>query len=120
MHTMRRSDSDKNTRLLLQHVHAGRRGSEICRLPCLLNLLRHRAESMCADIGGRTFQCMGAAAQGLRILLREAKKMQAGEEPFGPSHGAAYRNRAWSGLLPRNDNFLSDPAAQKMMETIVP
>jgi hypothetical protein len=72
----------------------------------------------------RTKEHLGTADMAVialrRILLREAKKMQNGEEPFGPSHGAAYRDRAWSGLLRRNDNFLSDPEAKKMMATIVP
>jgi hypothetical protein len=54
------------------------------------------------------------------ILLREAKKMQNGEEPFGAGRGAAYRIRAWSGVSPRNDHVLPDPAALKKMERLVP
>jgi phthalate 4,5-dioxygenase len=88
-----------------------------------------REQDGCVTLGmgpivDRTKEHLGTADMAVialrRILLREARKMQSGEEPFGPSHGVAYRNRAWSGLLPRNDNFLSDPEALKMMETMVP
>ena len=88
-----------------------------------------REQDGCVTLGmgpivDRTKEHLGTADMAVialrRILLREAKQMQNGEEPFGPSHGAAYRDRAWSGLLRRNDNFLSDPEAQKMMATIVP
>lgn len=72
----------------------------------------------------RTKEHLGTADMAVialrRILIREAKKIQAGEEPYAPYHGAAYRNRAWSGVLPRRDDFLGDPEAQKMMETVVP
>lgn len=55
-----------------------------------------------------------------RILLREAKNMQKGEQPYAPYHAEAYRPRAWSGVLPRRDTLLDDPKAQEMMVTLVP
>jgi hypothetical protein len=72
----------------------------------------------------RTKEHLGTADMAVialrRILLREAKNMMNGQEPHAPAHPESYRNRAWSGVLPRNDDFLGDPEAQKMMATIVP
>jgi hypothetical protein len=55
-----------------------------------------------------------------RILIREAKNIVKGEEPVAPSKPELYRNRAWSGVLPRREQFLEDPAAKEMMLTLVP
>ena len=55
-----------------------------------------------------------------RILMRAARALEGGEEPYAATHGDCYRDRAWSGVLPRNDDFLNDPAAQQMMLSEVP
>jgi phthalate 4,5-dioxygenase len=55
-----------------------------------------------------------------RLLIRAAKALQEGEEPYAPSHGDCYRKRAWSAVLPRTDNFLEDPEAQRLCATMVP
>ena len=55
-----------------------------------------------------------------RILMRAAHALEGGEEPYAATHGDCYRDRAWSGVLPRNDDFLNDPAAQQMMLSEVP
>jgi hypothetical protein len=42
------------------------------------------------------------------VLIKAARDLEAGVEPHAPYHGDAYRRRAWSAVLPRNDDFLSD------------
>ncbi len=55
-----------------------------------------------------------------RILMKAAKALQAGEEPYAATHGDSYRDRAWSGVLPHSEDFLNDPLAQQMMLSEVP
>lgn len=89
--------------------------------------IREQDAAMTVGMGAivdRTKEHLGTADMAVialrRILLREAKNMAKGQEPAAPYNGALYRDRAWSGVLPRRDNFLDDPAAKEMMVTLVP
>ena len=55
-----------------------------------------------------------------RILIKAAHDLESGEEPYAPYHAEGYRRRAWSAVLPRNDDFLNDPVATRMHESLVP
>jgi phenylpropionate dioxygenase-like ring-hydroxylating dioxygenase large terminal subunit len=55
-----------------------------------------------------------------RVLIKAARDLENGIEPHAPFDGASYRRRAWSAVLPRNDDFLNDPLALKMHESLVP
>ena len=45
-----------------------------------------------------------------RVLIKGARDLEDGEPPYAPCHAEVYRRRAWSAVLPRNDDFLNDPA----------
>ena len=54
-------------------------------------------------------------------FLWTAKELQNGVEPAAASNGALYRKRACSAALKADrSDFLSDPEAQSLMETVVP
>jgi phthalate 4,5-dioxygenase len=55
-----------------------------------------------------------------RMLIREAKALQTGREPYAASHGEVYRKRSWSAVLAAGDNILHDPDAQRLNESLVP
>jgi phthalate 4,5-dioxygenase len=89
--------------------------------------IREQDAAMTVGMGAivdRTKEHLGTADMAVialrRILIREAKNMAKGEEPIAPFNGALYRNRAWSGVLPRREQFLEDPDAKEMMLTLVP
>jgi hypothetical protein len=89
--------------------------------------IREQDAAMTVGMGAivdRTKEHLGTADMAVialrRILIREAKNIVKGEEPIAPHNGALYRNRAWSGVLPRREQFLEDPAAREMMLTLVP
>lgn len=89
--------------------------------------IREQDAAMTVGMGpivDRTQEHLGTADAAViatrRILIKAAKALQNGEEPYAATHGAAYRPRAWSGVLPKNDDFLNDPLAQRMAESLVP
>jgi phthalate 4,5-dioxygenase oxygenase subunit len=72
----------------------------------------------------RSKEHLGAADSAVialrRVLIKAARDLEEGTEPYAPYHGDSYRRRAWSAVLPRNDDFLNDPLAQQMHESLVP
>ncbi len=72
----------------------------------------------------RTKEHLGTADTAVialrRILISAARDLEKGTDPVAAADGAKYRNRAWSGVLKRHEDFLNDPEAAKMMETLVP
>lgn len=54
-----------------------------------------------------------------RILIKAARDLESGDEPYAPYHGDVYRRSAWSAVLPRNDDFLNDPLANQMHVSLV-
>ncbi len=92
-----------------------------------LSGIREQDAAMTVGMGpvvDRTKEHLGTADAAViatrRILMKAAKALQAGEEPYAATHGACYRDRAWAGVLPRNDDFLNDPEAKRMMVSEVP
>ncbi len=56
-----------------------------------------------------------------RILMEGAKELQEGKEPAAAFNGALYRKRAYSAMLKADRaDFLTDPEARQLMETVVP
>ena len=89
--------------------------------------IREQDAAMTVGMGSvvdRTEEHLGTADAAViavrRVLLRAAKALQNGEEPQTPYHGDWYRDRAWAGVLPRNEDFLNDPEARKMAVSTVP
>jgi hypothetical protein len=49
-----------------------------------------------------------------------ARDLEDGQPPCAPYHAEVYRRRAWSAVLPHNDDFLNDPVATAMHTSLVP
>jgi hypothetical protein len=89
--------------------------------------IREQDAAMTVGMGpivDRSKEHLGAADSAVialrRVLMKAARDLEAGVEPYAPCHGDAYRRRAWSAVLPRNDDFLNDPVANQMHESLVP
>ena len=89
--------------------------------------IREQDAAMTVGMGpivDRSKEHLGAADSAVialrRILIKAARDLESGEEPYAPYHGDAYRRRAWSAVLPRNDDFLNDPLANQMHTSLVP
>jgi phthalate 4,5-dioxygenase len=89
--------------------------------------IREQDAAMTVGMGAivdRTREHLGSADSGVialrRVLIKAARDLEAGVEPYAPCHGDAYRRRAWSAVLPRNDDFLNDPVATAMHTSLVP
>lgn len=89
-----------------------------------------REQDACMTVGmgaivDRTKEHLGSSDTAVialrRLLMDQAKALTEGTEPAAAFNGALYRKRAWSAVL-RADrhNFLQDPEAQQLMETVVP
>jgi phthalate 4,5-dioxygenase oxygenase subunit len=90
-----------------------------------------REQDACMTLGmgavvDRTREHLGSsdtAVIALRRLLMDAARelMDSGKEPVAASNGALYRRRAYSAVLKADrPDFLTDPEALKLMETLVP
>jgi hypothetical protein len=89
--------------------------------------IREQDAAMTVGMGpivDRSKEHLGAADSAVialrRILIKAARDLESGEEPYAPYHGDVYRRRAWSAVLPRNDDFLNDPLANQMHVSLVP
>jgi phenylpropionate dioxygenase-like ring-hydroxylating dioxygenase large terminal subunit len=89
-----------------------------------------REQDACMTVGmgaivNRTKEHLGSSDTAVialrRILMDGAKALMEGNEPAAASNGALYRKRAWSAVLKADrSDFLQDPEAQALMETVVP
>jgi phthalate 4,5-dioxygenase oxygenase subunit len=89
-----------------------------------------REQDACMTLGmgavvDRTKEHLGSSDTAVialrRILMDSAKQLQQGQEPVAASNGALYRKRAWSAVLKADRaDFLTDPEALQLMETVVP
>jgi hypothetical protein len=90
-----------------------------------------REQDACMTLGmgpivDRTKEHLGSsdtAVIALRRLLMDGARelMDDGKEPVAASNGALYRKRSYSAVLKADKaDFLTDPEAQKLMETLVP
>ncbi len=72
----------------------------------------------------RTREHLGSADSAVialrRVLIKGARDLEDGQPPYAPCHAEVYRRRAWSAVLPRNDDFLNDPVATAMHTSLVP
>jgi hypothetical protein len=72
----------------------------------------------------RTREHLGSADSAVialrRVLIKGARDLEDGDPPYAPCHAEVYRRRAWSAVLPRNDDFLTDPVAAAMHTSLVP
>ncbi|GAC1314550.1 MAG: hypothetical protein NVSMB2_04140 [Chloroflexota bacterium] len=72
----------------------------------------------------RSKEHLGAADSAVialrHILIKAARDLEEGTEPVAAFRGSAYRRRAWSAVLPRNEDFLNDPVANQLHESLVP
>jgi hypothetical protein len=72
----------------------------------------------------RTKEHLGSADSAVialrRVLIKGARDLEEGQPPSAPCHPEEYRRRAWSAVLPRNDDFLNDPVATAMHTSLVP
>jgi phthalate 4,5-dioxygenase oxygenase subunit len=89
--------------------------------------IREQDAAMTVGMGAivdRSKEHLGAADSGVialrRVLIKAARDLESGVEPYAPYHGDSYRRRAWSAVLPRNDDFLNDPVANEMHTSLVP
>jgi phthalate 4,5-dioxygenase len=89
--------------------------------------IREQDAAMTVGMGpivDRSKEHLGAADSAVialrRVLIKAARDLENGIEPYAPYHGDSYRRRAWSAVLPRNDDFLNDPVATQMHESLVP
>ena len=55
----------------------------------------------------------------LRQLLNGAKALLKGVEPKAATQPELYRVRAWSAVLPRSEEFLTDPKVKELMQPMV-
>ena len=55
-----------------------------------------------------------------RLLIREGRALQEGQEPYAPYHGDCYCPRAWSAVIKRSEQFLEDPEVQRLTTSVVP
>lgn len=89
--------------------------------------IREQDAAMTVGMGpivDRSQEHLGAADSAVialrRILIKAARELENGTEPVAAFRGSAYRRRAWSAVLPRNEDFLNDPLANQMHESLVP
>ncbi len=89
--------------------------------------IREQDAAMTVGMGpivDRTKEHLGSADSAVialrRVLIKAAKDLETGEEPYAPYHADCYRRRAWSAVLPRNEDFLNDPLAEQMHTSLVP
>jgi hypothetical protein len=89
--------------------------------------IREQDAAMTVGMGpivDRSKEHLGAADSAVialrRVLIKAARDLESGVEPYAPYHGDSYRRRAWSAVLPRNDDFLNDPVANEMHTSLVP
>ena len=89
-----------------------------------------REQDACMTVGmgaivDRTKEHLGSSDTAVialrRLLMDSAKDLMQGNEPAAASNGALYRKRAWSAVLKADrSNFLEDPEALALMETVIP
>jgi phthalate 4,5-dioxygenase oxygenase subunit len=89
-----------------------------------------REQDACMTLGmgavvDRTKEHLGSSDTAVialrRILMDGAKELTEGKEPVAASNGALYRRRAYSAVLKADrPDFLTDPEALQLMETMVP
>jgi phthalate 4,5-dioxygenase oxygenase subunit len=89
-----------------------------------------REQDACMTVGmgaivDRTKEHLGSSDTAVialrRILMEGAKELQEGKEPVAAFNGALYRKRAYSAMLKADRaDFLTDPEARQLMETLVP
>jgi phthalate 4,5-dioxygenase oxygenase subunit len=89
-----------------------------------------REQDACMTVGmgaivDRTKEHLGSSDTAVialrRILMEGAKELQEGKEPAAAFNGALYRKRAYSAMLKADRaDFLTDPEARQLMETLVP